>query len=147
MTGPLTVLEIQKAKLLWELYIQQKHYADTIYNVKYGKKSNLKTRLNLQLDKCGLLWCHGRFENVELTQAEKYPKLIPTDCYFTKLVVKDMHSRVLHSGVSQTLARVRGEYWIPCGHAAIKNLVRNCIVCKRTEGVPYAMPRMPHLPK
>ena len=79
LTGPLTAQEIQKAKLLWELHIQQKHYADTIYSVKHGKKSNLKSQLNLQLDQSGLLRCHGRFENTELTQAAKFPKLIPKD--------------------------------------------------------------------
>ena len=62
-------------------------------------------------------------------------------------VAEGMHSRVLHSGVSQTLARVRQEYWIPCGRAVIKKLIRNCGVCRRTEGEPYLMPSMPHLPK
>ena len=54
--------------------------------------SDLKSQLNLQLNQSGLLRCQGRFENAELTQAAKCPKLIPKDSYFTRLVVKDMHS-------------------------------------------------------
>ena len=147
MKGPLTAQEIWKAKLLWELHIQQRHYADTIYSVKHGKKSYLKSQLNLQFDQSGLLQCHGRFENAKLTQAAKYPKLIPKDGYYTRIVVEDMHSQVLHSRISQTLAKVRQEYWIPYGCAVIKKVMRDCRVCRRTEGTPYALPRMPHLPR
>ena len=147
LAGSLTVQELQKAKLLWELNIQQKHYVDTIYKVKHGKKSDLKSQLNLQLNQSGLLWYHGRFENAELTQAAKCPKLIFKDSYFTRLVVKDMHSWVLHSGVSQTLAKVWQEYWVPCGCAVIKKLMKNCGVCRWTEGAPYPMTWMSHLPK
>ena len=108
LTGPLTVKKIQKAKLLCELHIQQKHYVDTIHTVNHGKKSNLNSQLIL--DQNGLLRCHGGFENVELNQAAKCPKLIPKEGHFTRLVVKDIHSQVLHSRVSQTLAKVQQEH-------------------------------------
>ena len=147
LTGPITTPEIQKTKVLWELYIQQKHYTDTVQKVKQGKKSNLQNQLNLKSDESGLLRCHGRFENAELTQAAKHPKLLPKDDYFTRLVVEDAHSRVLHSGVSQTLARVRKEYWIPHGRAVVKKIIKECRVCKRVEGTPFAMPNMPNLPR
>ena len=57
------------------------------------------------------------------------------------------HRRVLHSGVSQTLAQTRQEYWIPQGRALTKQILNSCLICKRTEGGPFAMPEMPPLPR
>ena len=110
LTGPLTAQEMRKAKLLWELHIQQKYYADVAYKVKHGKKSNLKNQLNLQIDENGLLRCYGRLLNAELTQGAKHPVLLPKQGYFTKLVVEHYHKKMLHSGVSQTLAQARQQY-------------------------------------
>ena len=88
------------------------------------------SQLNLWLDWNGILRCHGRFENAELTQASKFPKLLPKDDHFTRLIMEDVHIRVLHSGVSQTLAKVQIEYWIPHERVAVKKVMRNCRVCK-----------------
>ena len=118
-----------------------------ICSIKRGRKNNIKHQLNLQLDTKGLLRCQGRLANAELSQAAKYPKLLPKNAHFTQLVIKDVHRRVLHSGVSQTLATVRQEYWIPHGRAIIKRILKICRVCRRVEGAPFAMPRMPDLPR
>ena len=146
-TGPLSIDEIQKAKLLWELHIQRKHYYDTIKNLSKGKKDNLQRQLNLKLDENGIIRCYGRFANAEITQGAKSPKILPRKEYFTKLIVEYYHQRVLHSGVSQTFAQTRHEYWIPQGRALTKQIVNGCLICKRTEGGPFAMPEMPPLPR
>ena len=118
-----------------------------IHSCKKGRKNNIKHQLNLHVDTNGLLRCQGRFENTELTQATKYPKLLPKDTHFTRLIIQDAHCRILHSGVSQTLARVRQQYWIPHGRAIVKKTLKDCRVCRRAEGAPFAMPRMPDLPR
>ena len=146
-TGPITTSELQLGRLLWEQQIQHKHYFEVICSIKSGRKNNIKHQLNLRLDTNGLLRCQGRLANAQLSQAAKYPKLLPKDAHFTQLVIKDAHCRVLHSGVSQTLATVRQEYWIPHGRAIIKKILKNCRVCRRVEGAPFAMPRMPDLPR
>ena len=111
------------------------------------EKNNVQHQLNLQLDIDGLLKCQGRLGNAELTKPAKQPKLLPKDAYFTRLVIEDAHSRVLHSGVSQILSTIRQEYWIPQGRAVLKKVLKDCRVCRRIEGTPFAMPRMPDLPK
>ena len=146
-TGPITTSELQLGRLLWEQQIQHKHYFEVICSIKSGRKNNIKHQLNLQLDTNGLLRCQGRLVNAQLSQAAEYPKLLPKDAHFTQLVIKDAHCRILHSGVSQTLATVRQEYWIPHGRAIIKKILKNCRVCRRVEGTPFAMPRMPDLPR
>ena len=144
MTGPLSTDEIQKAKWLWELHIQWKHYSETVKNLTKGKKDNLQTQLNLQLDKNGIIRYYGRFAHAELTQGAKSPKILPN---FTKLVVEYYHQRVLHSRISQILAQTWHKYWIPQGRALTKQILNSCLICKRTKGGPFAMPEMPPLPR
>ncbi|GFS37277.1 integrase catalytic domain-containing protein [Trichonephila inaurata madagascariensis] len=50
---------------------------------------------------------------------------------FTELLVKDVHVKVLHSGVADTLIQVREKYWVPKGRQIIKSIVRKCFVCKK----------------
>jgi len=116
-SGLLTTQELQRAKLYWVLHIQHKHYLEVVSDIKRGKKGNLQAQLNLQIDKNGLLRCHGRISNSDLTQGANEPKLLPKKEYFSKLVVEYYHQKLQHSGVSQTLAQTRQEYWIPQGRA------------------------------
>ena len=84
-SGPLTALELQKARLKWDLYIQYKCYPD----------------MNLQQDDSGLVQCHGRYENApSLSQGTKCPKLLPKDEHCTKLIVEDFHRQAFYAGVS-----------------------------------------------
>ena len=53
----------------------------------------------------------------------------------------------MHSGVSQTLAQTRMEYWIPPGRSQVKRVVKNSKVCRCIEGGPFPMPKMPPWPK
>ena len=101
--------------------------------------------MNLQIDTNGLLRCQGRLDNAGLSQTAKYPKLLPKDAHFTRLVIEDVHRRVLHSGISQTLAKIRQEYWIPHGRVIIRKVLKDCRVCGRMEGPPFPMPKMPDL--
>ena len=57
---PITALELEQAKLLWDKHVQLEHYNDVIHSTKKGAKNNLKYQLNLQMDPNGLLRCHGR---------------------------------------------------------------------------------------
>ena len=146
-SGPLTALELQRAKLIWDLYIQNRCYPQVIQSTKQGKKSDLGNKLNLVIDNDGLLRCKGRYDNVNLTDGARYPKLLHKSEHYTRLVIEDYHSKLLHSGVSQTLAHTRKEYWIPHGRSKVKKVLNQCRVCRRTEGNPYKMSRMPPWPK
>ena len=143
-TESLTVQEIEKARVLWDMYVQEKCYGDVIKSIKKGKKCNL---MNLIIDDHGLLRCRGRYENAELTQGAGCPKLLPAVEYYTRLIIEDFHSKTMHSGVSQTLARTQMQYWIPQGRLQVKKVISNCKVCRRLEGGPFPMPKMPPCPK
>ena len=53
----------------------------------------------------------------------------------------------MHSGVSQTLAQAPQEYWITQGRSLIREILKNCLICRRIEGKHFPMPEMPPLPR
>ena len=70
-----------------------------------------KSSLNLFDDRNGFLRLKGRFENANLNYEEKHPLILRDKrSYFTELIVRNSHERVLHHGVEATLANVRARY-------------------------------------
>ena len=145
--GPLRVTELRRAKLMWDLFIQDKCYSEVVQDIKQGKRNDLVDKLNLIIDNDGIVWCRGRYENVDMAEGVKCPKFLHKDEHFTRLVIEDYHSKCLHLGVSQTLAHTRKENWIPSGRSQVKKILNQYRVCRRSEGNPFKMPRMPPWPK
>ena len=40
----------------------------------------------------------------------KYPIVIPSKHYVTKMIIQEIHDTVKHNGIRETLNRVRGRY-------------------------------------
>ncbi|XP_070550260.1 uncharacterized protein [Ptychodera flava] len=95
--GPLTAQELREAKLLWEREVQRRSFPAVIKAARCNQKSNLKEQLGLQIHEDGLLHCHGRLANAEITEGARFPKLLPKKDHFTDLVIKDYHKKRLHS--------------------------------------------------
>ena len=55
--------------------------------------------------------------------------ILPADCHFTALLIRDAHHRTLHGGVQLTLATLRRQFWIVRGRSAVKKVIRTCITC------------------
>ena len=93
----ITAPEISKAKLLWEQRIQERWFSAVIEAIKMKKQHILCDQLGLLCDDDGLLRCHGRFVNAELTEAARQPNVLPTKGYYTKLVIESIHRQIMHS--------------------------------------------------
>ena len=61
-------------------------------------------------------------------------------------MIERTHKQSCHSGVSQTLNQIRYRFWIPHGRAGVRNVIGQCVVCRRLEGGPYKIPPMRPLP-
>ena len=85
--------------------------------------------------------------NAELSEGSLKPKLLPSGDHFTKLVINSVHKENLHSGVSQTLAEVRQEYWIPKGRMAVRSVLQSCCRYIRISGGTYKSPTMAAWPR
>ena len=63
--------------------------------------------------------------------------LLPTEHIISKLVIKDAHNHVRHAGRERTLCETRRKYWIPRGRNLIKQVVKNCVTCRKLRQYPH----------
>ena len=145
--GCLTNDEIERAEEMWILHTQQKCFKDVYHDMSENKSNNLQRQLGIYVDNKGLLRCKGRLENAMLTESARCPILLATKDRLTKLIIDNDHKQVLHSGVSQTLCKLRAKYWVPKGRATVKYVLKSCLVCKRLESGPFKMPPMAPIPR
>ena len=72
--------------------------------------------------------------------------LLPKTNHFTKLVIEDCHSRVLHCGFKDTLVELWTWFWVPGGRQYVKFVIHHCLVCKKMTGASYDKPPPGDLP-
>ena len=120
--------DIKAAKLCWVFVIQRRNFADVFNAIEKGQKNGLQKQLGLRVDKFNVIRCHGRFLNTDLSEDAKYPKLLPRQEYFTKLLIQEVHESLVHAGVSHTLSCLRQEYWIPHGRVAVRSVIYHVVL-------------------
>lgn len=76
----------------------------------------------------------------------KNPDLLPSKNDLVNLMIKDVHHRIKHSGVRDTLTTLRESYWILRGREATKRIIKPCIICRTFDGVPFKPQTTPDLP-
>ena len=145
--GPVTAGEIKLICLLWIFAIQHKYFEEIYSALQHKRKNCLQMQLGLKVDEFQILRCYGRYANAVISDEMKYPKLLPRRIHFTKLVIMEVHLRLVHAGVSHTLGQIRQQYWIPQGRAEVRRVLLQCTVCKRHGGPPFSLPNMPSWPQ
>ena len=130
---------LQEAKLLWLKEAQEELTTEKDFQ-------SLQTQLGLKKDKEGLWRCHGRMENAQLAPNAREPILLGRRHHLTKLLIRQAHQRVLHSGCKSTLTELRALYWVPKGRQAVKQEIHSCPVCRRMEGPAFRSLPPPALP-
>ncbi|CAB4042936.1 PREDICTED: uncharacterized protein LOC107336482, partial [Paramuricea clavata] len=136
----ITCEEIDSAELKWIKDIQHPMSKQANYR-------KVKESLNLFEGKGNIIRCHGRIQESRLPYDKKFPILLPSDHYFTRLVVLRSHEQVMHNGDRETLTQVRSKYWITKGRQVVKKILSKCTICRRLEGPPYGNPEAPPLPE
>ena len=119
----LQIQELETAKLLREKKIQRDCFEDCFKSIKNKTRCDLVRDLGLHVESNGLLRCQGRLDNAKLLQDTAHPKLLPKEHAYTKLLIRYFHVKVMHAGVSQTLAKIRTEYWIPHGRRVVQSVL------------------------
>ncbi|XP_025269128.1 uncharacterized protein LOC112639446 [Camponotus floridanus] len=118
LTNPLTVCEIDKARMFWIKHIQQIYFKQEISVLSGGAtlpKSSPLTRLTPFLDANDLLRTGGRLQHSSLPEDSKHLLILPKQSLFTVLIISDAHLKTLHGGTQITLTHLRQNYWIVGG--------------------------------
>ena len=75
----------------------------------------------------------GRLANSPYSVDKKFPIIIPKTSPLAELLIRESHSRNLHSGPQLTLFALRQTVWIPGGVASVKKVIHNCKPCIRFD--------------
>ena len=139
MLDALSIDELELVNNYWISQAQLTSFGEEIYTIKKGKtipKSSKLLSLYSFVDSEGLLRVGGRISEAKLHYSKQHPILLPGDDCFVRLLITHEHIRLLHAGptlLSTSLART---YHILKGRGVIRNIVRNCITCRRVAARP-----------
>ena len=145
----LNAQELNQAETLWIKTVQTMSFAKELefLQIKRGTFPPLYvTQFNLFRDEKQIIRCKGRVGKAPLSEKSKNPIFLPSKHRLTNLIIQDVHSKIKHSGIKDTLTTIRERFWIPRGREAVKRILRKCVTCRRVEGVPYRQPQTPDLP-
>ena len=141
--GKLNVLkadELKNSETLWIKLVQKTTFVDEL---SFLNRKNSKSTPPIRVAQFGLflsedqtIGCKGRISNALLPTSSKSPILLPARHTFVKLVVKQTHDWVKHSGINATLTALRERYWVLRRRETVKKVVRHCVVCRRYEASP-----------
>jgi transposase InsO family protein len=147
--GSPTVAERRVSQDKWILNSQELTYSKEIENIQSKSRNRLPLvrQLRLFTDEKGFIRCGGRLHNAPLAEHTRFPYLLPTNHSFTALIVYDTHDKQLHSGIAATVTALRQTYWIISMRQYVKKLLRQCVTCKRVDGIPFKAPDPAPLPK
>jgi len=106
----------------------------------------LQKQFKLFLDEKGVWRCEGRLSNANLPYAVKNPILLPRDHPLAALIVRESHEHVFHNGVKETLTEIRRKFWIPKARSLTRQLIHQCVLCRKMEGRAFKPPPPPPLP-
>jgi hypothetical protein len=93
-----------------------------------------------------MIRCKGRLQNSTMAESAKYPVFIPKHSDLERLIITDVHERVVHYRTKTTLTKLIQRYWIPSARAQLKSICRNCVKRRRYHGSAYKLPGPALLP-
>ncbi|XP_030763137.1 uncharacterized protein LOC115887781 [Sitophilus oryzae] len=141
--------ELQDARIVISKIVQRRYFSDEIKHLQNVRRVSLKSpllRLNPFLDEKGLIRVGGRLNHCNLSYDIKHPILLPSNSYFSKLIILYEHHRHLHAGAQATLAAVRLRFWIINGRNTVQKILRKCVTCFKVMPK-VALNQMGDLPK
>ena len=136
----LTLEEITEAERLWIIQSQLQLASD-------GHFDEWRKQFDLFRDERGILRCGGRLTNSDLQYSTKHPIFLSKQTHLAMLIARKANEKVLHNGVKDTLTEIRTKYWIVKGRSLVRNVIHQCVVCRRYEGKPHHYPAPPPLPE
>ena len=135
----LELAEIENARRLQLALAQRDVYSSTIKQLDTGKPlepSDPLKKLTPRLDKTStppLLVIDGRLKYSEhLSLSMREPIILPQRHHLTRLLIEEEDRSCAHgAGPQHLLARLRNQYWIVNGLAAVKTIKSQCMRCRR----------------
>lgn len=81
----------------------------------------------------GILKVGGRLKNASIPQNAKHQMILPKDHHVSTLLIRHIHRQIKHQGCNHILSELRQRFWILRARAAVKSVLRRCVICKRHQ--------------
>ena len=98
------------------------------------------------MDDEGLLRVGGRLSRAPVPEQTRHPIILSRGDDVTRLIIYDVHRRMLHAGVDHTLSALRSQYWMPKARATVRRELHACAFCRNRRAKPL-QPKMADLPR
>ena len=148
-----TAEEVENAESLLVRSIQHNAFSEELKYLKCEATGKNKSKpplyvsqFNLFIDNKGILRCRSRLKHARISLSSKTPILLPAKARYSELLMRECHEKVFHNGTVETLNLARQRYWIIRGRELAKRIVKQCIICKKLEGLPFNSIFNPDLP-
>ncbi|XP_063993928.1 uncharacterized protein LOC135171373 [Diachasmimorpha longicaudata] len=135
---PLTLSELEDARLLWIKLTQTAHFREELRIISRGEKftrSHPLTKLTPFIDRQGILRVGGRLRFAQLDPESKNQAIITKESQLARLLISQAHLKTLHGGTQLTLRQLRTAYWILGGRAPVRSFILKCVKCARQRGI------------
>ncbi|XP_015433580.1 PREDICTED: uncharacterized protein LOC107189534 [Dufourea novaeangliae] len=126
MKGELCAREFSAAEIKLLKLVQQRCFK--------GVSDSRLSSLNLCIDKDGLIRVTTKITNRPDTYNFRYPVVLDSKDSIVKLLVKESHERLCHTGVQTLVSDIRERYWILAARRAARRVIDKCVICKRQKG-------------
>lgn len=117
----------------------------TIYWIKVAQVELDSRKLTPIIDEDGIARYNGRLGEAPIPYNARHPTLLAPNHTLTKLIVLDVHQRICHAWVKDTLTELRQQYWMPKGRSFVRKMLFNCLICRRCHAKSYDYPKSPPL--
>ncbi|XP_018494531.1 uncharacterized protein LOC108864078 [Galendromus occidentalis] len=126
--------EMNTARLELIKLIQKSYFPEEIdSNCERVRPKSLPFQYNPFIDEEGILRPKTRLQrSPEFSEAQKNPIILPSNCNFSKLIIRYIHERkCLHfGGVSATLHILREDFLILHARKLSRQVISACMICK-----------------
>jgi hypothetical protein len=151
--GLITSEEMQCARFYWMRHLQQQAFGAELKRLgknKFVHRDSKLSNFHPYLNKNGLITLKYRTKLSrslpEQPEVPILPNRLPNEKrepHFITLLVRDVHRRLLHAGVRDTLTELRQTSWILKGRQVVKKILARCSTCNRVNRKPYDQPTGP----
>jgi len=143
--GNLTVEELQLAETKIIKHVQSQHYQEVLKSLqvpthkdKVNHGANRRVlgplyKLNPVVHSDGLLRVGGRIAKAPLDYSLKHPLILPSTDHVTRLIVRDCHENIGHSGQNFVRSVLREKFWIVKEKSVVRKVLQECMICKKRD--------------
>ena len=136
--GNITVEELKSAEISIWRYVQQDELQDEFKKIKNNNlgKRHYMAPLCPFIDERNLIRVGGRLRNASIDYDQKHPIILPKKNKIVKMLCLKVHSDIGHLGRESLLAQLRRDYHIIACSTLVKEISRQCLICRKVQGRP-----------